>query len=277
MFAWAACFSAAMSLVKNLEGVPIATVVFVRFACSVLLVLPLLLSQKKETIGTKKVHFHGLNAVFRVVAIWSTYYAYSKLPMGLAASIGYTGPMIAIVLAMFLLREKVGWRKWVAVIIGYGGVLIMVQPENADMNIAALVALLANLSSSLAKITTKSLTRTETAAQVVFYGNIIALAISAVFAGYQWQTPAVETWALLAAIGVMGSLSQFSYIKALEVGNVSLVAPFEYLRLLFALPIGYFFFGEVLTEHHIAGCMIIVGCSIFLTYREIQRNKAAQA
>ena len=273
MLAWAGFFSLAMSMVKTLENVPTATVVFVRFVLSIILIIPLLLRQKKGTIATKKIYFHGMNAVFRIIAIWSTYYAYSKLPMGLAASIGYTGPMIAIVLAIFLLREKVGWRKWVAVIIGYSGVLVMVQPENADINTAVFIALLANLCSSLAKITTKSLTKTETAAQVVFYGNFIALLISALFAGYQWETPAVEAWPILVGIGIAGSCSQFSYIKALEIGNVSLVAPFEYLRLLFAIPVGYFFFGEVLTDHHIWGCVIIVGCSLYLTWREIQRTK----
>ncbi len=273
MFAWAGFFSFAMSLVKTLEEVPIATVVFIRFSFAIILILPLLLRQGKGTIATGKIHFHGMNALFRVIAIWATYYAYSKLPMGLAASIGYTGPMIAIVLAMFLLREKVGWRKWTAVIIGYGGVLIMVQPENTALNAAVLVALVANLCSSMAKVTTKSLTKTDTVPQIVFYGNFIALIISGIFAGYQWETPPLETWPILAAIGIAGSCSQFSYIKALEVGTVSLVAPFEYLRLLFAIPIGYMFFGETLTKHHIFGCFIIVGCSAYLTWREIQRSK----
>lgn len=274
MFAWAGCFSLAMSLVKSLDNVPIATVVLVRFSFAIVLILPLLLSKKSKPIATKKLPFHGLNALFRVVAIWATYYAYAKLPMGFAASIGYTGPMLAIILAIFILKEKVGWRKWLAVIIGYSGVLIMVQPENATLNMAVAMALLANLCSSLAKITTKELTKTDSTAQVVFYGNLIALVASALFAGYQWETPSLDSWPILVAIGIAGSGSQYSYIKALEIGSVSLVAPFEYLRLLFAIPIGYFFFGESLTEQHIIGCLIIVGCSAYLTFREIQRSKA---
>lgn len=253
---------------------PIATVIFVRFALSLVFIAPLLLGQGRDKpLKTKKMHLHGLNAVFRVVAIWATYYAYSRLPMGLAASIGYTGPMMAIILAMILLREKVGWRKWVAVIIGYTGVLVMVQPEQSHVNLAVFVALLANLCSSLAKVTTKEITKTDTVPQVIFYGNFGALLISCVFAGYYWEMPAAGEWPMLVAIGFAGSLSQFSYVKALHAGNVSLVAPFEYLRLLFAIPIGMLFFDETLTEHHMLGCSIIVGCSIYLTWREIQRNR----
>ncbi len=274
MFAWAASFSTAMALLKSLETLPIATVIFVRFALSLVFIAPLLLGQGRDKpLKTKKMHLHGLNAVFRVVAIWATYYAYSRLPMGLAASIGYTGPMMAIILAMILLREKVGWRKWVAVIIGYTGVLVMVQPEQSHINLAVFVALLANLCSSLAKVTTKEITKTDTVPQVIFYGNLGALLISCVFAGYYWEMPAVGEWPMLVAIGFAGSLSQFSYVKALHAGNVSLVAPFEYLRLLFAIPIGMLFFDETLTEHHMLGCSIIVGCSIYLTWREIQRNR----
>lgn len=274
MFAWAASFSTAMALLKSLETLPIATVIFVRFALSLVFIAPLLLSQGRDSpLKTTKWHLHGLNAVFRVIAIWATYYAYSRLPMGLAASIGYTGPMMAIVLAMILLREKVGWRKWLAVIIGYAGVLVMVQPEQAHVNIAVFVALLANLCSSLAKVTTKEITKTDTVPQVIFYGNFGALLISCVFAGYYWEMPSAGEWPMLIAIGFAGSLSQFSYVKALHAGNVSLVAPFEYLRLLFAIPVGMLFFDETLSDHHMLGCSIIVGCSIYLTWREIQRNQ----
>ncbi len=274
MFAWAASFSVAMALLKSLESLPIATVVFVRFALSILFIAPLLFgSSHTQPLKTQKMHLHALNALFRVIGIWATYYAYSRLPMGLAASIGYTGPMIAIILAMVLLREKVGWRKWVAVIIGYMGVLVMVQPEQAHVNLAVFVALLANLCSSLAKVTTKEITKTDTVPQVIFYGNLGALIISCAFAGYYWEMPAAGEWPLLIAIGFAGSLSQFSYVKALDAGNVSLVAPFEYLRLLFAIPVGILLFEEALTQHHITGCFIIVGCSIYLTWREIQRNK----
>lgn len=274
MFAWAASFSIAMALLKSLESVPIATVVFVRFALSIVFILPLLFAQGRNSrLKTTKIHLHGLNAIFRVVGIWATYYAYSRLPMGLAASIGYTGPMIAIILAMVLLREKVGWRKWVAVIIGYTGVLIMVQPEQAHVNLAVFVALLANLCSSLAKVTTKEITKTDTVPQVIFYGNFVALLISSAFAGYHWEMPASGEWPMLLAIGFAGSLSQFAYVKALDAGNVSLVAPFEYLRLLFAIPVGILLFNEVLTQRHLLGCFIIVGCSLYLTWREVQRNK----
>jgi drug/metabolite transporter (DMT)-like permease len=222
---------------------------------------------------TQKIHLHALNAVVRIIALWSTYYAYSHLPMGVAASIGYTGPMISIILAMFLLKERVVWQQWVAVIIGYGGILVMVNPENAELNMAVGVALLANLGASLSQITTKTLTKTDSMPKIVFYGNFFSMLIAAIVSGYQWVTPTREMLPLLLGAAVLGTCSQISYIKALECAPVSVLAPFEYLKLLFVIPLGYFLFAEIFTDVHLLGCGIILACSLYLTWRESRAVK----
>jgi drug/metabolite transporter (DMT)-like permease len=273
MFAWALFFSGAMALVKCLACTPTITIVLIRYVFSILLITPFLLRLKRTEIVTQQLPRHGLNAFLRVVAIFSTYYAYAKLPLAFAASIGFTGPMIAIILAMFILREKVGVRKWLAVIIGYGGVLVMMQPEQLDATMAIMVALLANLASSLAKIVTKEITRTDSTLQIMLYTNVISLVISAAAAGYLWVTPALADWPILMGIGLLGSLSQFSYLRALDKGQVSLVAPFEYTRLLFAVPLGILFFKEIPTVHAILGGALIIASSAYLTWQEIRHGK----
>ena len=273
MFLWAISFSATMVFVKFIEGVPTITIVFIRFLFSIILILPVFLGQGRSNLKTPLLPYHAMNSVFRIIALLSTYYAYANLPMGLAASVGYTGPMISIVLAMFILREKVGYRKWLAVIVGYVGVLYMLEPDNMAFTMAILVALLANLTSSLAKITTKKITKTDSVAHVMFYGNIISVVLTGAYVISIFETPPQGVWVLLAGVGFAGSLSQLCYIQALKASDVSTVAPFEYLRLLFAIPIGYLVFQETLNHNDIIGCGLIIACSIYLTYREMQKEK----
>ena len=275
MVLWAACFSAAMTVVKFVEGVSTPMIVFLRFLISLLIFFPLLKKEKQNPLKTDHFPFHVLNAVFRIVALFSTYYAYTNLPMGLAASIGYTGPIISILLAMMLLNEKVGAQKWIAVTVGYTGVLFMFEPSNFSLTIALLIALLANLMSSLAKITTKRLTKTDTPGQILFLCNGIAAAIVMIYIFGTGEIPPQNTWAMLVIVGVFGSFSQFSYIKALQNSDVSSIAPFEYLRLIMAVPIGYFVFNEYLSVNDMIGGFLIVICSGYLVYREHQKSKSA--
>ena len=274
MISWASFFSLAMTMVKFIEGVPTTTIVFVRFIMSLIVFFPVLLKETKTPFQTKVLPYHALNAVLRLVALFSTYYAYANLPMGLAASIGYTGPIVAIVLAMFILGERVGYQKWVAVTVGYCGVLFMFEPSNLDFTIAVLIALLANFMSSLAKITTKHLTKTDTPGQVMFFGNLIAMGLSGVFILLTADMPPLDILWKLMVIGAVGSCSQFSYIKALQATDVSTVAPFEYLRLIMAVPIGYVVFDEYLSRNDIIGAVLIVACSIYLVLREREKAEA---
>lgn len=271
MVAWVSCFSAAMTMVKFIENVPTTTIVFIRFLMSLVIFYPVLLKEQKNPLQTKVLPLHALNAVFRLIALFTTYYAYAQLPMGIAASIGYTGPIVAIVLAMFILGEKVGYQKWIAVALGYIGVLFMFEPSKMDFTLAIIVALVANVMSGLAKIATKHLTQTDTPGQIMFFCNLIAALISGVYILSTAEMPSFPDLLYIMVIGILGSGSQFSYIKALQATDVSTVAPFEYLRLLMALPIGYFIFEEYLSVNDVIGASLIVACSIFLVVRERQK------
>lgn len=272
IFAWALCFSGAVSLVKLIPKINTATIISGRFLISFMLMLPLIARSGAGAFKSQQLPRQILNSVFRTGAIWSTYYAYAKLPMALVASIGFTDPMIAITLAILLLRERVGWRKWVAVLVGYLGVLVMVHPDSIVFSGAIIIALLANFGSSLSKIITKELTRTDKTFLIMFYSNAIGLVLSVILAGIDFVMPSGEELLILLGVGVLGTLSQFSYLRALYHGNVSLVAPFEYSRLLFAVAIGYLFFAETPSSYVILGGLIIVCSSAYLTLREITRR-----
>jgi drug/metabolite transporter (DMT)-like permease len=260
---WAASFTGAMSLVKTLEHASTSVVVFSRFLTALALTLPVALRTPVEDLKTKRFRLHLANVLLRCAAIWCTYYAYSTLPMAFAASIGFTGPMLSVLFASIFLKEKSGWKQWVALLVGYGGVLLLVNPDDMSLNQSIVVALMANLCASLLQIITRMLSKTDSNTQIMLYTNALSLILISVTLVHETVPPWPEIF-ILVIIGVCGSLSQYAYIEALRLAEVSYVAPFEYTRLIFALPIGWFFFQEHLGWGQALGCLLISGCSFFL-------------
>jgi len=273
MIIWAASFNIAMSSLKFLEHNDTFMVVFIRFLFGLVVIAPALIKSPVQKLRTQQWTLHAINAVLRCAGIFCTYYAYRHLPMAFAASIGFTAPFIAVTLALILLRERVELHKWIAVTFGYFGVLIMINPQEISVNIAILASLAANACAAFSQVVTKNLSKTESNIQIMFYINIGAVLLTSVIMVYQWEQPLLKDWPILLLIGAAGTISQYSFIKAIRVSDLSFVAPFEYIRLLFAVPIGILLFNELPQPLSILGSLIIVGCSGFLTYMEMQTNK----
>jgi drug/metabolite transporter (DMT)-like permease len=276
MILWAASFNIAMSFMKLLQSSDTMTVVFIRFLFSLAFIAPALLKAPLTFLRTQNFKLQVVNAVLRGGAIFGTYYAYTHLPITFAASIGFTAPFIAVILAIFVLKERVALHKWIAVICGYMGVLIMVKPQDASLNGAIVASLLANVCGSLSSIATKKLSTTDSSLQIMFYTNILSTCLFGVFLIFTWQAPVQSDWPLIFLIGAGGTISQYSFIQAIRSAEVSFVAPYEYIRLLFAVPIGVLLFNEYPTLTSIFGGLIIIACSGFLTYKELQAQKNQQ-
>jgi drug/metabolite transporter (DMT)-like permease len=270
MLSFAGSFNLAMSFMKLLESSNTTTVVFIRFLFALAFTIPALVKSPVAFVKTGNLKLAIVSAVLRSGAILCTYYVYAHLPIAFAASIGFTGPFIAVILALLLLRERVTAHKWIAVILGYAGVLIMINPQDASVNIAIVVSLIANLLGALASVFIKKLSKTDSNLQIMFYTNSLSLLMFGVILIFMWQTPSLKDLPLIVLIGLSGTLSQYSFIRAIRAADISFVAPFEYIRLLFAVPIGLLLFHEYPTPMSIFGALIIVACSAFLTYKELQ-------
>lgn len=274
MLSWACLFSMTMTFIKMLDSeIPIVMVVFMRLLFGIFAFMPLMLKEGFSNLKTTRLPLHLFRVVLTCAALGSTYYAYAHLPMAFAASIGFTAPLISTVLALLILNEKVGFKKWIAIIIGYCGVLVMVKPEGGIWSFAVFIALFANVFAGGVRIVIKKLSTTDSSIQIMMYNNIFSLLLVGSIVVFYWHVPSLYDIFLLFLIGGFGTFSQYSYIKALEYGDISLCAPFEYSRLLFAVPIGLVFFAEIPTQWTIIGSLIIVSCNIFLTYYEIRQSR----
>ena len=264
---WSSMFSLAMAMAKTLDGsVNQVSLIFSRSLVGSLVAMPLFMRVGfKVHFATTRLGLHILRILFVTIAMGCTYYAYRHLPIAYAAAIGQTGPLFTTVLAIFLLRESVNISKWMALALGYGGVMIMVRPTGGDLAPSVLVALMANLSAGLAIICAKSLTRTDSSETVLFYATFGVLVVSGVSAIWFWESPQPDDLWRLAVIGVAGVLSQYCYINALKRAPASFVTPFEYTRLCMSIPIGYFMFSEVPDIWTVLGSLVIIVAVVWLT------------
>lgn len=263
---WSLCFSVVMTLAKKIgSDVPGATLVFFRLAIGLIFAMPIFMAQglgrvmKTQTIG-----LHFIRAAVVSCSMGCTYYTYRNLPLADAAAIGQTGPLFTTLLAVLLLRESMTLLKWLAMLVGYMGVLFIVKPGVVEYNSAIFVALAGNLLAGLAIVMAKTLSKDNSSQTILFYGTVGTLVLASIHAFFYWQTPSTKDCIFLVLIGISGMASQYCYLQALKYAPASFVTPFEYTRLCVTIPIGMVVFHETPDVYSIVGSLIILASIIFI-------------
>lgn len=270
MLLWALSFSSSMSFAKTLSpDIHSIMLIFMRYVFGLIFFSPFVFQAGFKGFKTSRPLLHFTRIVCTIIAMGCTYYAYRNLPLALATSIGMTGPLFTTILAMLLLKDSVSLPKWMFILFGYLGVLVMVQPHEIPISTGVWVELLANLFAALAIICVKLLSRTESTLTLMLYANTATTFIVGILALTIWKTPETSDLIILMIIGGLGVLSQFCYVSALKHANPSYLAPFEYTRMCFAIPVGYMFFQEVPTLWTILGSFMIIGATYGLTRLEL--------
>lgn len=273
MLLWALSFSSAMAFAKSLSPeIDSIIILFMRYFFGLIFFSPFLIQAGFKGFVTSRPLLHLIRVVCVGLAMGCTYYAYRNLPLALATSIGMTGPLFTTVLSMFLLKDSVSLPKWAFIIVGYLGVLVMVRPHELSINVAVWVELLANLFAAFSIICVKLLSRTESTLTIMLYANTVTTFIVGVLALTLWKTPDNSDLIILMVIGALGVFSQFCSVSALKFANPSYLAPFEYTRMCFAVPVGYLFFQELPTIWTIGGSLMIVAATYGLTRLELSNQ-----
>lgn len=277
MLLWAMSFSTAMAFAKSLSPeVDSIMVLFMRYFFGLVFFSPFILQSGIKSFATSRPFLHFLRVVGVLAAMGCTYYAYRHLPLALATSIGMTGPLFTTVISYILLKDKVSLPKWLLILVGYFGVLVMVRPHEVEVSFGVWVELFANLFAALTMVCTKILSRTEKTLTIMFYTNTVTTFITGLVVLSVWKTPPLADILTLMGIGALGVFSQFCSVSALKHANPSFLAPFEYTRLCFAIPVGYLVFQETPTWWGIVGSLIIVGATYGLTRLELSSSRDPQ-
>lgn len=241
-----------MSLNKQINPqVPVSIKVFIRACFGLIFFSPIILKDKLKAIKSNNFSMHIYRIIFMSLAMGGTYYTYTHLPFTIAISIGFTGPIFTSVLAYFILKDRLSLKQWMAILVGYIGVLIMINPQG-EFNNAIYVAVLANILTGLSIIYAKRLTAIDSRNTIVIIGNIGIVITSSVWtlmyylinvygnslANIVWQMPSQTDLFYLMGMGFLGAGSQIAYITALKHSSPSFLSPFEYTRLVIGVPIG---------------------------------------
>lgn len=205
--------------------------------------------------------WHVLAAVFFVTSV-------SLLPLADVHAIGFAGPIFIAALAPFMLGEHVGWHRWTAILVGFGGVLIMLRPTGAGFDYLGLVPLAAALSASFRDLLTRRLSRTETSISILFFSSVAVILGGLVTAPFDWKPLTWTGLALFVANGLVNAGAHFLMIEAYRLAQAPVVSPFKYSILIWAVLFGYLVWGHVPDVWLVVGAMPVVASGLYILHRE---------
>jgi drug/metabolite transporter (DMT)-like permease len=263
-------FAMMIACVKQLgAGYSPLQVLLMRYAIGLAISLPFLWRQGSVLWRTDRPVGHAVRALYGLVATFAAFYAVTRMPIATATAISFAMPLFLTVLSVPLLGESVGWRRVVAAAVGFGGVLIIVRP-GADLNWVALIALGGAFFYAMAVVAIRQLTRREPASRIFVLYALANIVVAGATMPWVWVMPSLRDWLLFLAIGALGAIAQFAFLIAYRQAPATVLAPFDYTQILFALAVGYFAWGEVPLSTSFVGGAIIVASGVFIWWRERQ-------
>lgn len=238
------------------------------------LVLPLALYKKqyRHAPGTLSLHLgRGALGAFSMAAY---FYAMTVIPLTQARAIALTGPLVSSVFAVIFLKEKIGIHRSVALVAGFVGGGVVLQPGGEDFSYAALLVVMAVLMWGCTDMILKKLgTLEQPMTQLVYLTGIMSL-LTLPAALYVWQTPqGLLAWGLLIGIGVIFLINVMAVFYAFKYADVTAIMPFDFSGMVFVTVLAYLVFGEVIDEYTLIGAVVIILSSLYVIYREARRNK----
>lgn len=259
--------------------VPTQEVAFFRNAFGLLALLPMLIRPGSAPLKTQQLPRYFLRSAIGLASMLCAFWAIGHLPISQAISLSYSTPLFVTIAAVLWLGETVRMRRWAAVIIGFIGVLIIVRPGSTSFTPGTLVAVGAAVLSSLVAIQIKQLTRVDSADTVVFYTYVFWVPLSLVPALFVWVWPTGLAWVWLVATGVLGTLGQLLWTRALRLGEVSALTPISFMQLPLVSLLGWLLFNETLDRWTVIGAAIILGANAYIAHREavLARRAKSQA
>ena len=274
MFLSVCTFSVMDLLVKWSSDYPTGEVLFFRGFFGLLPTYFLIPKNKLKTFyTTERSKEHLFRCLMGLMALIAIVVALRELPLAVVVSLSYAAPLFITVLSIFLLSEKVGVFRWLAVIIGFIGVIIIAEPGFKGMNYLYFLPLIFCIGMAFVTITIRKLSTTEPIWLIsIFFTITISIAgLATIPMG--WKMPNFQDFILLSLIGVTGGSANLFLTQSYKLSEVSLVAPLKYLALVFAIFFGYFIWNEIPTIKTLIGASLVVLASLIIFRREIYHKQ----
>ena len=216
---------------------------------------------------------HMLRGLFNGASLLLWFTALSMVPLGDATALSLLGPLFVAMGAMFILGEKVHGPRWLALVIGFAGALVIVRPGFRQIDLGMMLVLVSMLFVTCSKLIAKSLSRTDQPSTIVAYLSLTMMVPSGVALFFVWQTPTLMQLLLMVAIGFMGSCGHMLLTTAYKIADISAVEPVVFARLVWAAIVGWFMFAEFPGLWIWIGGVLIVAASTWLARHESRERR----
>ena len=271
------------------KTIPTWEVAFFRNAFGFLTLLPMLVlpvlhhprpvAAFAAGVRTDQLPRYVVRTAIGIASMFCGFWAIAHLPLAQAISLAYSSPIFVTIAAIVLLGERVRARRWTAVALGFLGVLVIVRPWSHAFSLGSLVAVAAAVLSALVAIQIKQLSQVDKADTIVFWTYALWVPMSLLPALFVWVWPSGSTWLWLLATGLMGTVGQLLWTRALKLGDVSALTPISFTQLPVVTFAGWVLFDESVDAASLLGAGIILGSTFYIAHREaklarLQRSQA---
>ncbi len=278
MFISVCAFSLMDVIVKWSDDYPVGQVLFFRGFCGIIPILFLIPKERFfDFYKTERPALHIKRCLAGLIAIVSIFVALRNLPLATVVSISFASPIFTTIFSIFLLREKVGFYRWLAVFVGFIGIIIISEPGFSSLNIYYIYPIIFCLGLSYVAIAIRKLSSTEPVWLISFFFSFSILIFSFFSLYQQWIMPSFIDLILLSSIGILGGIANLWLSQSYKYSEVSLVSPLKYLALVFAIIFGYLVWDEIPSIKTLMGALLVILSSFIIFRREMSLKKQLSA
>jgi drug/metabolite transporter (DMT)-like permease len=273
------CFTSMDAVVKHL-GASYETPQLLLFR-SLVGLLPVWWLMAHERVGLRSLVTHQpalqvARVTLGFAVMFGFFWLFPRMPLAELYAISFCAPLFVTALSVPFLKERVGWRRWAAVAVGFVGVLIVLNPGAAAFQPLALLVVGATFLYSVNTIIVRKLSRTDSDQATAFYFALACGLVAAVWAPFVWKTPTMIDFAAMCAVGLLGGVGQLLFNRAYRLAPASTIVPFDYVSIVLALLFGWLFWSEAPPVTMWIGLPIIVASGLYILHRERVRSLQAR-
>ncbi len=251
------------------SDIHVLQITWARYFFTVFFTLPIIFFLfKKYFVWTKKPKLQFLRGLILLIANICFFYSISVISLAKALTLAFIAPLIVTAFSPFFLGEKVGYRRWLAVIIGFVGSLVVIRPSFVEINFASIAALITGFMYGFYLIITRKLSSSDNPLLTLLLTGVVGAVIISLVMPIVWVQPSLKQWSLMAAVGIFACIGHFFLILSLKYADASKLAPFSYFEIVTNIFIGYYFFGDFPDNWTFLGLFIIISAGVYIYRRE---------
>ena len=249
------------------------TITFFRASLVFVILLPVLLWKGFSTVKTSSVKLQIIRGSVGGVCMLCMFTGFSLVSLPEATALLFTVPIFATLLSVLFLSEKVGIKRWVAIFVGFAGILVITRPD-LSMNFGHLLLLCAAIAWSISIVIAKKLTEKDTIISITFWQAMGCVPLAFLASLFVWETPNPTQLFYLLGIALLGTIGHALVYASLKFGKVSVLLPLDHIRIIWSTVLGFLLFGSLPPLYLYGGTLLIVGATAFISYRELEKASA---